>query len=297
MKGLKNNKKLIFGVLFLVVIFLGLNQMLPGQELAAKKSKSIPKLGKPFLSDKTPAEIEEMISKLDGSTMFRLAKAYGITRVKGKDVTKASVPSKSASNRSFLSDRPVSADPTYWEMNPTIAVRPNKPDIIVAAVQDNYYESSWTQTSKDKGNTWYASKTLLPRFPGDITYRPIVRYSPNGTYVYVVYLSMRSDHSNVDLMMCRSNKDGVTWETPKVVFYGGDFDLDGYNDWLDGSWVDVHTYPSTSAANGYAYITATVLENDGGSRVLFRRSLNYGAALDGLTNTNALNKLTYKQSP
>ena len=282
MKDLKSNKKLIFGVLFLVVIFLGLNQMLPGQELAAKKSNKVPKQGKPFLSDKTPVEIEDMISRLSGSVMFRLAKAYGITHVKGKDISKASVPSKSASNRSFLSDRPVYADPIYYEMNPSIAVRPNKPDTIVAGVYDGYYEFSWTQTSKDKGNTWYVYKTLPPRFSGDYTFRPIVRYSPDGKYVYVVYLSERSDYSNIDVMMCRSKKDGVTWENPKVIFYGGDYDGDGYNDWLDASWVDVHTYPSTSAANGYAYVTATVLEHDGGSEVLFRRCLNYGASVDGV---------------
>jgi hypothetical protein len=282
MKGLKTNKKLIFGVLFLVVIFLGLNQMLPAQDAAAKKSNKVPKQGKSFLADKTPAEIEEMISSLSWPLMSRIARDRGITQVKGKDITKASVPSKSASNRSFLSDRPVYTDPTYYETNPSIAVRPNKPDVVVTAVYDAYYGFSWTQTSKDKGNTWYVAKLLPPRFSGDYTTNPVVRYSPSGTYVYVVYLSVRSDNSTSDVMMCRSKKDGVIWETPKVVFSGTDYDGDGYNDMLDAPSIGVHTYPSTSAANGYLYVTATVVGHTSGIPfyVFFRRGLNYGAALD-----------------
>jgi len=280
MKAMMVGKKFVLSILLLIVIVLGLSQVLPGQSPLLHKTKAVPKHGKPFLADRTAAQIEDLIAKMTGGMMLRLAKAYGITWVKGKDVSKPSLPEKASSNRTFLGDRPVSADPSLSEMNPSLAVRPSSSDIIVSAYYDDFSGLSKTKTSKDRGSTWSVTQTLPARLAGDHTMRPVVRYAPNSSYVYAVYLSVRSDLSASDVMITRSNNNGATWQTPKVVFAAGDYDGDGFNDMLDACWVDVHTYPNTSSARSYAYVTATVIEHDGGSRVLFRRVLSYGLTVD-----------------
>ncbi len=212
--------------------------------------------------------------------MLQFAKMYGLTSIQGKDITKMDA-SKAGRERAMFSDRPVSTSDSAYEMNATIAVRPNSANIVVAA----FFVAglSYSVTSLNKGETWSTPKALPPRYAGDYTLNPVVRYAPNSSWVYAVYLSGRSNYSAIDVMLSRSNNNGSSWQAPKVVFSSADYDYDGYMDWLAQPWVDVHYYPSSSVANPYVYVTCQVAEHDGGKRIFFRRSVNSGTSLDSVT--------------
>jgi len=243
-----------------------------------EKKSGKPPAGKPFLSDLTSAQIENVISVLPPGMISRLAKKNGLTSVRGKDITKSRA-SKTGHERALFGDRPVSADDTAYEMNATIAARPNNVNIVVAAFENEYNGYCYTATSTDKGETWSAPKKLPPRVASDYVWNPVIRYSPNSSYLYAVYICEDYYSGLTYLMLSRSTNNGSSWAAPKVVFYPGDYDGDGYYDALFRPWVDVH-YFSTSTANPYVYITCNISENDGGTRILFRRSTNSGSAFD-----------------
>lgn len=69
-----------------------------------------------FLSNKTAAEKEHIISKMDGPAMLRLAEKHGIRVIQGKDIT---TPSKSTSEPGTFADQPVGTD----------AIEKNEPNI------------------------------------------------------------------------------------------------------------------------------------------------------------------------
>jgi hypothetical protein len=271
------------GVLVLAFVSLVLAPLYGQQaSFSGSKPKKItvrPPAGKPFLSDLTPGRIERLISRLSVPEMLYFAEKKGLTSIEGKDITKM-YASKAGRERALFSDRPVSNSDDIVEFGPSIAARPNNANIVVAAYWDVGNHLSYSRTSNDKGETWSDPKLLPARFTDDDVFNPVIRYAPNSAYLYAVYESRRSDNSVNDIVISRSTNNGATWSAPKVVFTSGDYDSDGYTDWVSSPSVDVHYFAGTSAANPYVFVTCTVLENDGGSRVLFRRSVNSASSLD-----------------
>jgi hypothetical protein len=266
-------------IIFVVLVGLGSALVFAQADLPRLEKRSgKPPLGKPFLSGKTLAEIEEAISILPPGMITHLAKMYGLTHVKGKAIS-GSRASKGGHERAMFADRPVSADDTAWEMNATIAARPNNANIVVAAFENEYNGYCYTSTSLDKGETWSTPKKLPPRVASDYVWNPVIRYSPNSSSLYAVYICQDYYNGMTYLMFSKSTNNGSSWSAPKVVFSPGDYDNDGNIDMLFRPWVDVH-YFSTSTANPYLYITCTVGEYDGGASILFRRSTNSGSAFD-----------------
>ena len=282
-------KTLKVGVLFLAFMGLVLGSLYPQQaSFSGSKPKKItvrPPAGKPFLSNLTPAQIEGVISKLSCPDMLEFAKMHGLTSIKGKDITKMAA-SKTGRERAMFSDRPVSASDDANERDASIAVRPNNANIVVAAYWGGSGGAShiaYSRTSLDKGETWSDAHLLPARYAGDDVFTPVVRYAPNSSYVYAVYQSRRPDLSADDIMLSRSTNNGATWGKPLVVFSSGDYDSDGYTDWVSYPSVDVHYFAGTSSANPYVFVTCTVLEDDGGTRALFRRSATSASTLDNAT--------------
>lgn len=269
-------------VLIVLVTLVGFaSAMVFAQEITStgkmKKWRGKPPAGEPFLTGKTPAQIEEAISIMPPPQMARYAKMYGLTTVKGKDVTKASMASDK--ERATYADRPVSASDDAWETNATIAVRPNNANIIVAAFEEEYGGYSWTTTSTDKGETWSTPKKLPPRVASDYVYTPVIRYAPNSAYLYAVYIS-EDYYSNLQyVMISRSTNNGSSWSAPKVVFYPTDYDGDYVADYWFRPSVDVH-YFSTTTANPYLYVTCSMETSLGYFTSFFRRSKDSASTLN-----------------
>jgi hypothetical protein len=270
-------------IVFLALVGLG-SALLFAQPDTAKvvKRSGQPPAGKPFLSDLTAAQIENVISILPPAMIQRLAKQKGLTTVQGKDITRLRA-SKGGQQRALFVDRPVSADDAKIEYNATIAARPNNANIVVAAFEsydmNTEVWASCTATSKDKGETWSAPVKLPPRVATDYVYNPVIRYAPNSRSLYAVYISEDAFTSETYVLFSKSTNNGSKWSKPKVVFSPGDYDDDGSNDYLFRPWIDVH-YFSDSSSDPYLYITCSVGLNAGGTQVLFRRAAKNGSSFD-----------------
>jgi hypothetical protein len=275
-------KSLKAAVLFLIFMGLVLTPVYSEPTFSGSKPRKIgarPPAGKPFLSDLAPAQVEDRISKLSGPEMLDFAQNMGLTSIKGKDITKL-YTSKTGRERALFSDRPVSNSDDMIEYAPSIAARPNNANTVVAAYWDILTHISYCRTSTDKGETWSDPKVLPALVSGDNVFNPIIRYAPNSAYLYAVYESRRADNSVNNVVISRSTNNGISWSAPRVVFTSGDYDNDGYTDWVSTASLDVHYFAGTSTANTYVFVTCTVLENDGGSRVLFRRSSTSASSFD-----------------
>jgi len=277
MKGLMKPKFLLILMIVGLLLSWSFGGPAPDKKMV-KMTAPVKRAGIPFLSGKTQAQKEAIIAKMSGPLMFKLAKVHGITSILGKAVTQG--PStKSPANRHTIADNPVGADPNLIENEPSIAVHPKKPNVMVS-ICHNYVSGGTvnigTYTSLDSGATW-GSPVLLPkRFPTDTLSDPVVRFAPNGSCVYASYLSIRYDGSSDDVMVTKSTNYGKTWLAPKVAIPGSlDWDGDGTADMPDKPWLDVHPFPDSSAANGKVYITATVFGSSGANYIIFTRSTNF----------------------
>ncbi len=275
MKRLKTKASFIFVFVAIGLIFAPVVSG-QGAELKTGKTTTPPNRNVlPFLTGKTNEQKAEILSRMSGPAMFRLAKIHGITTICGKNIEEKFSADKTESNRMNFADNPVATDPTLHENEPSIAVRPNNGNIIVAACH-NYPVSGvvaiGTYTSVDKGMTWSGPHYLPKRFSTDTLSDPVVRYAPNSAYVYACYMSIRFDGADADIMVTRSTNNGMTWAAPKVAIPGGDWDSDGYADFLDKPWLGVHPFPDSSAANPMVYVTCTHFLSTGGTRIVFTRS-------------------------
>lgn len=225
----------------------------------------------PFLAGKSPQEIEDRISKMSGAPMFLLAEKHGIKTVKGKSIAQMakSVPAPRA-----IQDRPVGVDPDKHENEPSIAVKPNNPNVVVVASHSfpNTPENCAVFRSTDKGETWSDRISLPLRFSTDFCSDPVIRYVPNSSAVFVAYMSIRDDGSTADIMVSKSTNDGSTWGTPKIAIEGND------TTFPDKPWLDVHTFATLTAASARLYVTATAFDSGGNDRIVLARSINSGTS-------------------
>jgi hypothetical protein len=169
-------------------------------------------------------------------------------------------------------DTPVGVDPNIEENEPSITVNPTNPKFVVAAFHAIGTGGCAVYRSTDGGLTW-SFVTFLPLlFPTDFCSDPVVRYSPNGAIVYAVYMSIRSDVSSADIVVCRSTNNGQSWCTTPVVAIPG-----GPDRFPDKPWIDVHRFFPGFNTNNRVYITATVF-TPSGPQIEFSRSTNGGLA-------------------
>jgi hypothetical protein len=167
------------------------------------------------------------------------------------------------------------------QVEPTIAVHPSNPNIIVAGAQDlrllpqgghrwhGYYRSV------DGGQTWSAS--LLPGFPGDtspdgvasplrrfdLTSDPVLAFDRNGNVYYTGIAVKLDQHGNVRFSSLRAFvakyvNDGATYAGVTMVQGSG----------ADKPWIAVDT--STGPRDGHVYLVFDL------SNVVFSRSTDGG---------------------
>lgn len=222
-----------------------------------------------FLDGKSSAVIEETIASMSYGPRMQLAKKFGLDTIRGK---KLNLDADGGKSSITVADRPVGTDP-YGETDPSIAVKPNNANIIVAVSQQDSTGTCLVHFSLNHGETWSDKKNLpLTSGPNTYCYDPVVRYSPSSAKVYASYLEMKWDpymgNYKYSVLVSTSITNGATWTAPVYALEGSP----GYINY-DSPRLDVHTFwPGVAAL---VYVTATKYHS-GGTDIVFTRSTNAG---------------------
>ena len=99
----------------------------------------------------------------------------------------------------------------------------------------------------------------------------VVRFSPDGTHLYFMYLDIADDASNdyLDVQV----RDGFS--TSDVISTARLYEA-GAGNLIDKEWLDVHTWDAGGGA-AYVYHTYTYFTVAGGCSIVFNSSTDYGA--------------------
>jgi hypothetical protein len=229
-----------------------------------------------------------------GSTKAQLtiARNMGMKKFMGKTLPGRPAPNTSRSARLTNGiDTNVTGDFYGWygsQNEPSVAVGALNPDVVVAFSHNDWNISGYSNAcsvylSFDGGQTFYYDSDVPLADPTNFCSDPVVRFSPDGLYVYLSYMDINStataDTVNVQV---RSGQFPYSVGPTQVVFTGtgGAF--------VDKPWIDVHTWDQYSGQGysgfnaPYIYATATVFDIDGSCSILLNRSSGYGlAAWDG----------------
>ncbi len=223
----------------------------------------------------TQDTLQSFLPKLSGSTARTLADSWGLSLFGGKNIDDV--------NKSEL-DNPVSVDSEFYENEPSMAVNPTNEQIVV--VFNQYIDTSTdiisclATSSYDGGDTFsYNDYVIVPQLnAGNNCSNPVVRFSPDGQYVYYFYMNIYDnpdpDPDTSDIIMQRASGVDPTQliGTPVIVFEGGAH-------FMDKEWGDVHTYDQrmTGGANaGVLYASATKFYSNGDCAIVFNVSHDYG---------------------
>ncbi len=213
--------------------------------------------------------LDQHLDKLSGGALMAVLQARGVTEftLAGKRIT---IPPRGE----FVpaADTPVGMDPVIHENEPSITVNPTNPRFVVAFTHAIGTGRCAVYRSTDGGVTWSFIAFLPLLYPDDWCADPVVRYSPNGAIVYAAYMSIRSNVSTADIVVCRSTNNGASWCTTPVVAIPG-----GPGRFPDKPWLDVHRFFPGSNTNTKVYVTATVFTGEG-CQIEFSRSTNGGLA-------------------
>ncbi len=261
---------LAIGILLLVSVFVAARPRQEGTPPWAGRgqpSSRTPQARTPGAQPMTTADIKKIFPYLSGGTQEVLAAKLGITSLMGKKID--------ISRKSGL-DNLVGAEANTNENEPSIAVNPANPSIVVAF--HHFYptlDECVAKVSYDGGNTFNAQNVVaLPlQAAGNTCSDPIVRFSPDGSTVYYVYMDIDATGNYADIVMVRGDGyDPLTLidATPIVV-------LDDFGtDFLDKPWMDVAYYDDSGASDPVVYVTATLFTGaDCG--IVFNVSMDYGA--------------------
>ncbi|RME89700.1 MAG: hypothetical protein D6770_03925 [Anaerolineae bacterium] len=177
----------------------------------------------------------------------------------------------------------VSADREFWENEPSMAVNPLYPSIVV--VFNHYYNEttggpcrahvSWDGGETFNWNDWI--ELPLPSGTGDCS-DPVVRFSPDGMYTYYFYMDVyqvgNSEVSDIIMQRAEGTDPTTLVGLPVKVF-----DANGTN-FYDKEWGDVHPhdYYNSGGNAGVVYATATLFDAGGGCSIVFNASYDYGVS-------------------
>lgn len=210
-----------------------------------------------------------ILPKLSGHVMLRLAERIGVTDIEGKAILH---PERGQDRppEGLLTDNPVSADATPYENEPSIALNPSHPLIVVAGMHYHPADPRCALfRSLDGGTTWSGPAFMPLRFPTDFCSDPVVRWSRDGVTAYFVYMSIRGDGSTADIVVSRSSNNGLLWTDPVVAVEGVGFDFP------DKPWLGVHAFDSTQSNR--VYVTTTIFRFNGDCEIVFSASNDSGA--------------------
>jgi hypothetical protein len=143
---------------------------------------------------------------------------------------------------------PGAAEPDT-EQEPSIAVDPNDPNVVVAVFQEGRYPDiaavdDGYATSQDGGRTWIRGNLphLTQAVGGEFERAsdPVVAFGPDGSvYVTTIALDVVADGRNA-VTIQRSDDGGLTFGDPVLI--RDDIDPNLFN---DKEWIAVDTFPSS----------------------------------------------------
>ena len=140
---------------------------------------------------------------------------------------------------------------TDQQQEPTLAVNPTNPQMIIAAAKDwrSGHKEVWHYHSSDGGATW--ADVHLPGLPPDLPNQsdPVVVYNADGVAYTCVIGYNQDDFSKGGLFVARSTDNGATWSTPVQVANNS---AKVFN---DKEWLTVDRSPA--ATRGTLYVTWT----------------------------------------
>lgn len=225
-----------------------------------------------------------------GLIQRKMAEGLGLTNLAGKPMDLSS--RQGAPNFTNEIDNLVSGDNLSifgLQHEPSIAVNPFNQNIVVVVGHNEGSSLSGNSndcavyTSLDGGQT-YAYTQDVPLFattfvPGAIAEScsdPVVRFSPDGTAMYVSILDVGSDALGiVGDVVWLFTYDGFD---PNAGITSGNGFLFTGADFGDKEWIDVHTWDAdgSGAANVYMTFTRFTATN---CDIMYSRSTNHGASI------------------
>lgn len=211
-----------------------------------------------------------ILSKLTGDSALRVARTLGLNSLGGK---------KFSNGVQADLDNIVSASNVRNENEPSMAVNPQNEQIAVIfnhSYDDSLDDPCLATVSYNGGDTWDSNNrvTLPVLNGGDFCSDPVVRFSPDGAYVYYTYLNIAASVTTSQLVVQKAdgNDPADLIDSPVVAL-----DL-GSGVFLDKDWADVHTHDVAVGGtdSGVLYVTATAFyPADCG--IVMNVSFDYGA--------------------
>ncbi len=274
-----------FSVVFLLVF------MVTGSYAFAQEQEPQPL--PPEYAAQIPQEIKDQIEMLTGQAVVLMAKALGVTELRGKDVDPNQGPPGSGGPPK-LRDVGIGITSAH-ENEPSVAANPTDKKFMVAA-SHKFPAPGGVRcvvfTSDDRGETW-SSGFLLPQLPGGQCSDPVVTYAPNGSRVYVAYMDIKFTFNpappvtftiDFDIVESFSNDNGATWTGPIIALDGAlttitfsPFSITpGFI--YDKPWIDTHRFEESES--NFVYVTATRFDEGApfNCRIAFTRSATKGTS-------------------
>jgi hypothetical protein len=229
-------------------------------EHAAFLKKTLPMLGSGYVAE-------------------RMAASLGVLTIMGK---RLDVPQKKVDKARAGLDTPVDTFPGF-QNEPSIAANPADESIVVAFAHNELNFSGLINAcsvylSFNAGQSYFYAADVPMLFGTDFCSDPVVRFSPDGMYVYYSYLSIRGDVSTSDIVVTRAPAfSPTTFDPPTVPLptLGGSFP--------DKNWHAVHEFDFSDGVGdgaGFIYVTGTDFTAAGGCDIIYNRSSDYGMTWD-----------------
>lgn len=228
--------------------------------------------------------LTDVLPKLSGDAANLLATKYQLPELEGKKID--------WNNRQAGTDHIVAANNYVYENEPSMAVNPMNEQIVV--VFTHYYNdtgvsgSCQAMISYDGGESFDYNDYYFPPMPnGGSCSDPVVRFSPDGFFVYYFYMDVYDPGGGevADIIMQRASgfAPATAAGAPVNVLSSGGLHF------LDKEWGDVHTFadPNTPGSEAVLYTSATKFYSNGDCAIVFNVSYDYGATWT-YVNTNPL---------
>ncbi|HMA37509.1 MAG TPA: sialidase family protein [Chloroflexia bacterium] len=140
---------------------------------------------------------------------------------------------------------------TDQQQEPSLAINPQNPQMVVAAAKDwrNGRKEVWHYHSTDGGTTW--ADVHLAGLPADLPNQsdPVVVYDADGVVYTSLIVYNQDDFTQGGLFVAHSTDNGATWSPPVVVAHNADKIFN------DKEWLTVDRSPTPS--RGTLYVTWT----------------------------------------